>query len=171
MDQEVTRITSFSINHDILLPGLYVSRVDGDVTTYDMRTRRPNTGDLMDNSTMHSLEHMFATYIRNGDYLIPNITLESTEQRPLNKYGRMRRTFLKEHRPTQYSILAMSQKLFPHLWEIQETAERRLNQMMEELLAQNPAPDKATDPMAWVQHMNSLKAQAEETIFAELIYS
>ena len=83
----------------------------------------------------------------------------------------MRRTFLKEHRPTQYSILAMTQKLFPHLWEIQETAERRLNQMMEELLAQNPAPDKATDPMAWVQHMNSLKAQAEETIFAELIYS
>lgn len=65
-DQEVTRITSFSINHDKLLPGLYVSRVDGDVTTYDMRTRRPNTGDLMDNSTMHSLEHMFATYIRNG---------------------------------------------------------------------------------------------------------
>ena len=67
IEQEVTRITSFSINHDILLPGLYVSRVDGDVTTYDMRTRRPNTGDLMDNSTMHSLEHMFATYIRNGD--------------------------------------------------------------------------------------------------------
>ena len=66
MKQEVTRITSFSINHDVLLPGLYVSRVDGDVTTYDMRTRRPNTGDLMDNSTMHSLEHMFATYIRNG---------------------------------------------------------------------------------------------------------
>ena len=65
-DQEVTSITSFSINHDKLLPGLYVSRVDGDVTTYDMRTRRPNTGDLMDNSTMHSLEHMFATYIRNG---------------------------------------------------------------------------------------------------------
>ena len=67
LEQEVTRITSFSINHDVLLPGLYVSRVDGDVTTYDMRTRRPNTGDLMDNSTMHSLEHMFATYIRNGD--------------------------------------------------------------------------------------------------------
>lgn len=65
-NQEVTHITSFSINHDKLLPGLYVSRVDGDVTTYDMRTRRPNTGDLMDNSTMHSLEHMFATYIRNG---------------------------------------------------------------------------------------------------------
>ena len=62
----IQRITSFSINPDKLLPGLYVSRVDGDVTTYDMRTRRPNTDDLMDNSTMHSLEHLFATYIRNG---------------------------------------------------------------------------------------------------------
>ena len=60
------RITSFTINHDVLLPGLYVSRVDGDVTTYDMRHRRPNTGDLMDNATMHSLEHMFATFVRNG---------------------------------------------------------------------------------------------------------
>lgn len=64
--ETVARIKSFSIDHDKLLPGLYVSRVDGDVTTYDMRTRRPNTDDLMDNATMHSLEHMFATYIRNG---------------------------------------------------------------------------------------------------------
>lgn len=64
--QPITRITSFTINHDVLLPGLYVSRIDGDVTTYDMRHRRPNTGDLMDNATMHSLEHMFATFVRNG---------------------------------------------------------------------------------------------------------
>ena len=64
--ETISRIASFSINHDKLLPGLYVSRVDGDITTYDMRCRRPNTGDLLDNSTLHSLEHMFATYIRNG---------------------------------------------------------------------------------------------------------
>ena len=64
--QTIARITSFTINHDVLLPGLYVSRIDGDVTTYDMRHRRPNTGDLMDNATMHSLEHMFATFVRNG---------------------------------------------------------------------------------------------------------
>lgn len=62
----ISRITSFTINHDKLLPGLYVSRIDGDITTYDMRTRRPNTGDLMDNAAMHSFEHMFATYVRNG---------------------------------------------------------------------------------------------------------
>lgn len=63
----MNRIQSFSINHDKLLPGLYVSRVDGDVTTYDMRHRRPNTGDLLDNATLHSLEHLFATYIRNSE--------------------------------------------------------------------------------------------------------
>ena len=60
-------ITSFTVDHDFIDEGIYVSRIDGDVTTYDMRTRRPNCGDYMDNLTMHSLEHMFATYIRNSD--------------------------------------------------------------------------------------------------------
>ena len=64
--QTPQRIASFAVDHDVLLPGLYVSRVDGDVTTYDLRTRRPNTGDLMDNAAMHSLEHMFATFVRSG---------------------------------------------------------------------------------------------------------
>ena len=62
----IARIASFSINHDKLKPGIYISRVDGDITTYDLRTRIPNAGDYMDNLTMHSLEHMFATYIRNS---------------------------------------------------------------------------------------------------------
>ena len=62
----IKRIASFSINHDKLLPGLYVSRIDGDITTYDLRMRRPNTDDLISNSSLHSLEHLFATYIRNG---------------------------------------------------------------------------------------------------------
>lgn len=61
------RITSFSVNHDKLLPGLYVSRVDGDITTYDLRTRKPNAGDYMDNLTMHSVEHMLATILRNSE--------------------------------------------------------------------------------------------------------
>ena len=64
---EVRRISSFSVDHDLLDEGIYVSRIDGDVTTYDMRTRKPNMGDYMDNITMHSLEHMFATYVRNSD--------------------------------------------------------------------------------------------------------
>ncbi|MBQ8140670.1 MAG: S-ribosylhomocysteine lyase [Clostridia bacterium] len=61
------RITSFCVDHDYIEEGIYVSRIDGDVTTFDMRTRKPNRGDYMDNLTMHSLEHMFATYIRNSD--------------------------------------------------------------------------------------------------------
>lgn len=64
---EVRRISSFSVDHDLLDEGIYVSRIDGDVTTYDMRTRKPNMGDYMDNITMHSLEHMFATYVRSSD--------------------------------------------------------------------------------------------------------
>lgn len=64
--ENVKRIASFAVDHDKLLPGLYVSRIDGDITTYDLRCRKPNTGDLIDNAGLHSLEHMFATYIRNG---------------------------------------------------------------------------------------------------------
>ena len=67
------RIQSFCVDHDYITEGIYISRIDGDVTTFDMRTRKPNCGDYMDNITMHSLEHMFATYIRNsaiGDRVI-----------------------------------------------------------------------------------------------------
>ena len=65
--ENLTRIASFSVNHDLIDAGIYISRIDGDITTYDMRTRRPNMGDYMDNLTMHSLEHMFATYVRNSE--------------------------------------------------------------------------------------------------------
>lgn len=61
------RISSFDVDHTILKEGIYISRIDGDVVTYDMRVCRPNTGVLMDNSTMHTEEHMFATYIRNSE--------------------------------------------------------------------------------------------------------
>lgn len=62
------RITSFDVNHNVLKEGIYVSRVDGDVTTFDLRTRVPNKGDYMDNATMHSVEHMMATFLRNSPF-------------------------------------------------------------------------------------------------------
>ena len=65
--KNVNRIASFSVNHDFITPGVYISRIDGDITTYDLRTRRPNMGDYMDNLTMHSVEHMFATLVRNSE--------------------------------------------------------------------------------------------------------
>ena len=61
------KITSFCVDHDLLTKGVYVSRIDGDVTTYDLRTRIPNGGEYMDAVTMHSVEHLFATYIRNSE--------------------------------------------------------------------------------------------------------
>lgn len=61
------RITSFSVDHNKLEPGIYVSRVDGDITTYDLRTRKPNNGAYMDTATAHTVEHMFATFVRNSE--------------------------------------------------------------------------------------------------------
>lgn len=109
------------------------------------------------------------TYTKNGDYLIPNIELEETTNRPLGKYGRMRRAYLQENNTLLYNHLILTGKLFPHLLEIQDAAESRMEQMMEALLKANPAPDKKTRQLDWVRHMNSLRAQAEEVILAELI--
>ncbi len=61
------RIKSFEVDHDYIEKDIYISRIDGDITTYDLRTRVPNAGDYMDSITMHSVEHMFATYIRNSE--------------------------------------------------------------------------------------------------------
>jgi len=61
------RITSFSVDHDYIVPGVYLSRIDGDITTYDLRTRCPNCGDYMDDVTMHTVEHMLATFFRNSE--------------------------------------------------------------------------------------------------------
>lgn len=110
------------------------------------------------------------TYTRCGDYLIPNIQLNHTNDKPLGKYGRMRRAFFAENNPILLDDMILTETLFPHLWEIDETAHRRVEQMMTELLEKNPAPDKSTQQLAWVQHMSSLKAQAEEIVNAELIF-
>ena len=61
------RIASFTVDHDYISEGIYISRIDGDIVTYDMRTRKPNMDEYMDNLTMHSVEHMFATYVRSSE--------------------------------------------------------------------------------------------------------
>ena len=109
-------------------------------------------------------------YTQTGDYLLPNLTLNQP-RKPLGKYGRLRRTYLKDHRPVLYNTMLMSGSLYPHLMEVEQTAENRMQQTMAQLLKQNPAPDKEQNQMGWVQHMNSLQAQIEETILTELIYS
>ena len=103
------------------------------------------------------------TYSTVGDYLLPNLTLNQP-RKPLGKYGRLRRTYLMNHRPVLYHTMLLNGSLYPHLMEVEQTAESRMRQSMEQLLKQNPAPDKAQNQLMWVQHMNSLKAQAEELV-------
>ena len=109
-------------------------------------------------------------YTQTGDYLLPNLTLNQP-RKPLGKYGRLRWTYLKDHRPVLYHTMLLNGSLYPHLMEMEQTAESQMQQTMAQLLKQNPAPDKEQNQMAWVQHMNSLKAQAEELVLTELIYS
>jgi len=113
------------------------------------------------------------TYIRCGDYDIPNLKLSEQPETSIGKYGRMRKSYLKEHRPILYNQLLMSEKLYPHLLEIDETAQSRLEQMMPQLAKEAGATEelKASDPMKWVGLMNTCKAQAEEILMAELINS
>ncbi len=114
------------------------------------------------------------TYTLCGDYYIPDIKLsEAVEQKPLGKYGRMRKTYLKEHRSPLWNSMILSEKLYPHLYEIDEIANRRMEQIMSELIKQNGVTEdlKASDQMTWVGLMNTCKAQAEEIILNELIYN
>ena len=111
------------------------------------------------------------TYIPYGNYYIPDAKLAHTGTQILGKYGRMRRAFLEQSEPMLFSDMVLTETLFPHLWEVQRTCEKRMDLLMAELLAKNPTPDKATQQLAWVAHMNGLKAQAEELVVSELIYN
>ena len=113
------------------------------------------------------------TYSQNGDYLIPNLVLDPAPAKPLGKYGRMRKAYLKERRPLIYNQMLLSGSLFPHLQEVDETAHQRLEQMMPQLAKEAGATEelKARNPMQWVGLMNTCKAQAEEILMAELINS
>ena len=113
------------------------------------------------------------TYTRCGDYEIPDLTLSEAENKPLGKYGRMRKRYLQKHRPVLWNSMILSEKLYPHLREIDEAANARLEKLMSKLMKQNGVTEslKASDPMKWTRLMNNLKAQAEEIIFNELLYN
>jgi len=113
------------------------------------------------------------TYTKVGDYYIPNLALEPQPDRSLGKYGLMRLRYLKEHRPGLFNRLWLNGTLFSHLLEIEDAANSRLEQMMPQLAKAAGATEqlKASDQMKWVGLMNTCKAQAEEVIMSELIYS
>ena len=111
-------------------------------------------------------------YRLEGDYYIPNLTLPKQETIILNKYGRMRLNYLKEHKKAEYSIMLLYGTLNVHLKEIQETAQNRVEQIINKLKAESDLTEemKDTDILYWVGTMNAIKNQAEEIVFNELIY-
>lgn len=112
-------------------------------------------------------------YKKAGDYLIPDLKLPDKPEKPLGKYGRMRMNYLKEHRRGLYTVMLLNGMLADHLHEIDDAANRRLEQMMPEMLEKAGITErlKVDDPMRWVVLMNAIKAQAEEIILDELIYN
>ena len=110
-------------------------------------------------------------YIRSGDYFIPNLTLPE-ETRPIGKWGRMHREYLKEHRPIQYNCLLLSGKLWTYLADLNEQAQDRLERIIDQMKTAEGVTEelKAADPMAWVGAMNNIRASAEEIIREELIF-
>ena len=110
-------------------------------------------------------------YVRQGDYYIPNLVLPKQRKIHLNKYGRMRLNYLKEHKKAEYTIMFMENTLIDHLEEIQETATKRLNLIIDDLKAKRGLTEnmKNTDMLYWVGTMNAIKQQAEEIILKELI--
>ena len=110
-------------------------------------------------------------YIPVGEYLLPAITLRDPPvAEPLTKYGLMRRSYLKKHRPILFTRLLLTERLYPHLRATQRAAEERLDAMMAQLVKRDPPLDKAACGLTWTQHMAALRHTAEEIIFVELIY-
>ncbi|MBC1502158.1 TnpV protein [Listeria weihenstephanensis] len=92
------------------------------------------------------------------------------ETKMLGKYGRMRQTYLKEQKPMVFQTMILEGTLKNHLQTVDQEANERLEILMDQLLEKNQAPSRETSQMAWVTYMNTLKAQAEESIKQELIY-
>ena len=110
-------------------------------------------------------------YNKFGDYYLPNLITEETEH-PIGKYGRQRRQYLKEHRPSAFSNLLLSGKLYQHLSEINQSCIERMEVITRQMAEREGATEalKAADQMEWVSRMNSIQNRAEEIVLNEIVY-
>ena len=118
-------------------------------------------------------EQMDGTYRQEGDYLIPNLLPPEGSDAPLGKYGRLRRTFLKEHRNGIYTAMLMDGSLWDHLHEIDLSCKERLDLLVSQMAERENVTEalKATDQMEWVRRMNSIHNRAEEIVLADIVYA
>ena len=114
---------------------------------------------------------MEITYTRKGDYLYPNLALDPSDDVDVGKYGRLRRRYLRDHRKPLYWSMYVEGTLTQHLLEINDSAQAQVDLTVKRLLKQHSAPDRDADFLAYVGHMNSLTAIAEETVLHDLIYA
>lgn len=112
------------------------------------------------------------TYIKNGDYYIPNLKLKETENKPLGKYGRMRKYYLKNYNPILWNHLTLSEKLFDHLHEVDTTAQSHFDTILPLYAERYGISEelKATDQMEWFGRMNNIINAIEEIILNEIVY-
>ena len=117
-------------------------------------------------------EQMGGTYHREGDYLIQNLVLPDTGDNQIGKYGRMRRTYLKEHRKILYTNYVMEGTLWGHLSEIDQACNERMETIVSAMAKQEGVTEalKAADQMEWVRRMNNIRNRAEEIVLHELVY-
>ena len=117
-------------------------------------------------------EQMGGTYRQEGDYLIPNLLLPEGSGTPLGKYGRLRRTFLKEYHNGIYTAMLMDGSLWNHLHEIDQSCKERLDRIVTQMAEQENVTEtlKAADQMEWVRRMNNIHNGAEEIVLHELVY-
>ena len=111
------------------------------------------------------------TYVRSGDYYIPNLKLPE-ENRPIGRWGRMHREFLREHKPIIFNQLCLSCTLWSYLADINEQAEQKMTVLIQQMQKAEGVTEasKETDQMEWVRKMNSFRSRAEEIVIRELIY-
>ena len=117
-------------------------------------------------------EELGGSYTKVGDYLLPNLAIDESEQWPIGKYGRMRKHYLKEHRPVRYTNLLVTGNLDKHLAEIDRSCEEQLEFIIQQMTKQEGVTEalKAADQMEWVRRMNSIRSRAEEIALSELVY-
>ena len=118
-------------------------------------------------------EEMGGTYRQVGDYFIPNLVLSNDGEYQIGKYGRMRRSYLKEHRPSLYSTLILDGILFKHLAEIDQACNERMENIVSAMAKQEGVTEalKAANQIEWVCRMNSIRNRAEEIVLTELVYA
>ncbi len=115
---------------------------------------------------------MNINYIRSGDYLIPDLKLPE-ETRPIGKWGRMHRDYLKEYHPVQFNNLVLSGNLWTYLADLNEQAQQRMETLITQMKSAAGITEelKAADPIVWTQQVNNISARAEEIVREELIYN